>query len=160
MLIVVFIVAPFTNRPAPLDPGLVAVMPFTYEGSHDEDRWLASAFPVGLVPLLDGTGGLRAIPVQLMSLTMEAQGLSWDSQLSADEARTIAQAVGAGRYLSATVVSDGVHRQIAAALMDTESGEELQHIELEVDPHDVTAAIDRLVAQLLIPVAEQVRHAE
>ncbi len=160
MLIVVFIVAPFTNRPAPLDPGLVAVMPFTYEGSHDEDRLLASAFTVGLVPLLDGTGGLRAIPQQLMSLTMEAQGLSWDSQLSPDEARTIAQAVGAGRYLSATVVSDGVHRHIAAALMDTESGEELQRVELEVDPLDVTAAIDRLVAQLLIPVAEQVRHAE
>lgn len=85
---------------------------------------------------------------------------SWDSQLSADEARTIARVAGAGRYLSATVVSDGVHRRITAALMDTESGEELQHIELEVDPLDVTAAIDRLVAQLLIPVAEQVRHAE
>ena len=154
MLIIVFIVAPFTNRPAPLDPGLVAVMPFTYEGSHDEDKWLARAFPVGLVPILDGTGGLRAIPQQLMSLTMEAQGLSWDSQLSADEARIIARAVGAGRYLSATVVSDGVHRRIAAALMDTESGEELQRVELEVDSLDVNAAIDRLAAELLSAVAE------
>jgi len=160
MLIIVFILAPFTNRSAPLDPGLVAVMPFDFQGPHDEDRWLARAFPVGLVPLLDGTGGLRAISHERMSFTMEAQGLSWDSQLSADEARTIARVAGAGRYLSATVVSDGVHRRITAALMDTESGEELQHIELEVDPLDVTAAIDRLVAQLLIPVAEQVRHAE
>jgi len=159
LVVGVQILAPHAGARRTLDPGLVAVLPFAYEGSDDRDRWLASALPVGLVPLLDGTGGLRAVPQQRMSLTLAAKGKSWESDFDADEAMAVARAVGAGIYLTAAVASDGIHRRVSATLTKTASGEELEHVEFAIDTLDVNAAIDRLQAELLIRVAGQQRRA-
>ncbi|HSM16908.1 MAG TPA: BTAD domain-containing putative transcriptional regulator [Gemmatimonadales bacterium] len=96
LVVGVQILAPHAGARRTLDPGLVAVLPFRYEGSDDRDRWLASALPVGLVPLLDGTGNLRAVAEQRMSLTLAANGKSWESEFEADEAMAVARAVNDG----------------------------------------------------------------
>ncbi len=153
------ILAPHAGARRALDPGLVAVLPFRYEGSDDRDRWLASALPVSLVPLLDGTGGLRAVAEQRMNLTLAAHGQSWESDFDADAAMAVAEAVGAGMYLTAVVASDGDHRRVSATLTRTESGEQVEHVEFAIDTLDVNAAIDRLQAELLIRVAGQQRRA-
>jgi len=147
------LLAPHAGGRTELDPGLVAVLPFRYEGSDDRDRWLASALPVGLVPLLDGTGGLSAVPEQRMSLALAAHGKSWDSSFDADEAMALARAVGAGTYFTATVTSDGTNRRVSATLTRTESGEQVEHVEFAIDTLDVNAAIDRLQAEMLIRAA-------
>ena len=41
-----------------LDPTRVAVLPFTYHGSNDDDRWLARALPVALMPLLSACASI------------------------------------------------------------------------------------------------------
>ena len=148
------------RTPTPqLDDGIVAVFPFTYQAPGDADRWLASALPLGLVPLLDGTGGLRAVPEQRMNLALTSHGKSWESNLDADDARTIAASVGAGAYLTASVVSDGAHRRLSATLTRTRSGDELQHLQFVVDTMDVNAVMDRLLAEMLIRVAGHQRQA-
>ena len=153
------ILAPHAGARRALDPGLVAVLPFRYEGSDDRDRWLARALPVGLVPLLDGTGGLRAVHEQRMSLTLASHGKSWESDFDADAAMAMAKTVGAGMYLTAVVASDGDHRRVSATLTRTESGEQVEHVEFAIGTLNVNAAIDRLQAELLVRVAGQQRRA-
>ena len=160
VFILALLLAPLASNPPVLDPGLVAVMPFVFEGPESEDPWLASALPVGLGPLLDGTAGLRAVSEQRMNLALDMEGKSWDSELSADEARTVARAVGAGTYLTATIVSDGEQQRILAGLTDTESGEERQRVQFLVDTLDLNHTIDRLLAELLIAVAGQFRQSD
>ena len=158
VVLLALLLAPMATKPVALDPGLVAVLPFGYEGPESDDPWLASALPVGLAPLLDGTAGLEAVSEQRVGLALAAERKSWHSELSADEARTIARAVGAGSYLTATVVSDGENQRVLAALTDTESGEELQRVQFPVDTLDLNHTIDRLVVELLIAVAGQFRQ--
>lgn len=136
-----------------LVPGTVAVLPFAYAGSDDRDRWLAAALPVGLMPLLDGTGGVRAVGEQQINLTLAAHGESWKSELDADRARNVALAAGADAYLTGTVVSDGSHRRLTAALTATRTGRELHQVQLVIDTMDVNGILDRLLAELLIQIA-------
>jgi len=142
-----------------LDPTRVAVLPFTYHGSNDDDRWLARALPGALMPLLDGTAGMRAVGVQRMSAALATRGATWTSDLDVDEVMAVARAAGAGRYLTATVISDGAHRRVSAGLHAAASGKELAHVQFPLDSLDVNSALDRLVAELLIQVTGERRRA-
>ena len=55
-----------------LDPGVVAVLPFSLSAPDESDRWLAEAIPVGIFHLLDGTGGLTATPRSRTDIRFDA----------------------------------------------------------------------------------------
>jgi len=143
----------------PLDPALVAVLPFGYEGPGAEDRWLTTALPVGLMPLLDGTGGLRAVPEQRVAAGLAARGVDWGDALSAEQAREVAARVGAAFYLTGHVIRDAGDRYLTATLTETESGAVRQQIRFSLDSLDVLAAVERLSGELLIGLVEQTSRA-
>jgi serine/threonine-protein kinase len=150
-----------TRPPAiTLDSSLVAVLPFSLQAPDDSDRWLATAIPVSIAPLLEGTAGLTAVSERKIDEALEDAGKSWDDRLTPTEASRVARQVGAGVYLMGDVQSDGRERLVMARLYHTETGNELMDpVRVRLDTLGAVTAVDRIYGQILITLVDEADRA-
>lgn len=147
-------------RDGPLVDSLVAVLPFSLQAPDSSDRWLASAIPMGVSPLLEGTAGLTAVSERLTDEALRALDKSWDDRFTATEAADIARRVGAGSYLMGEVISGGGERLVTARLYDTRTGaERMDAVRMRLDTLGVGTVIDRIYGQILITLVDEAERA-
>jgi DNA-binding SARP family transcriptional activator/TolB-like protein len=130
----------------PATPGLVAVFPFTVEGSPDI-QYLGPGLVDLLSTNLEGAGELRSVdPEALLGrLARRASPVR-----SPEEAEDVAARFGAGQYLLGNVLESGNQIRLRAALYDRERGNEpVARAAVEGGSSELFALVDRLTAQLL-----------
>lgn len=134
------------------DPSRLLILPFTEEGTATgEDRtWLTTTLPISLRPLLDGAGGLTAVSESQATRVFTAHGLNEGGELSAANVSQVAEAVGAGYYLTGRVLHDAGRRRLHAELVETETGEARVVVRLPIDSLDTFTVAHRLAGEILI----------
>ena len=129
----------------PVEPDLVAVFPFTVEGSP-EVQYLG----VGMVDLLasnlEGAGEIRGVDPHVLLDRMAER----DVPRTPAEAREAAAQFGAGRSVLGNVVESGGKLHVRAALYDHERGDQpLARAAVEGTSSELFELVDRLTAELL-----------
>ena len=131
--------------PAPT-PAVVAVLPFTVHGSAELD-YLTSGMVNLLSTNLDGAAGFRTVdPRAVLAMV----GADTDPPESLERQRNIAARLGAGSYVSGTVVQAGDLVRMDATLYDGGSGDvPIARASAEGSAEDLFAMVDQLTAELL-----------
>jgi DNA-binding SARP family transcriptional activator/TolB-like protein len=130
----------------PMDPDLVAVFPFTVEGSP-EVRYLGSGMVDLLTTNLDGAGGIRGVDPRVVLGSMAKQDTPPRTPAQAREA---AARFGARRAVLGNVVESGGRLHVRAALYDHEHGDDPQALAtVEGESSELFDLVDRLAAKLL-----------
>jgi eukaryotic-like serine/threonine-protein kinase len=107
---------------SPLDPSLVAILPFRIAGSNPELTWLREGLVDLLAIKLAGEGGLRvAEPRAVLSAWGRAAGSS-GQEVTPKAALAIARGFGAGRIIDGAVVGHAGHLTLTASLLTTPAG--------------------------------------
>jgi tetratricopeptide (TPR) repeat protein len=139
----------WTRRSAasqPPSPGLVAVFPFTVEGSPD-----AQYLGTGLVDLLstnlEGAGELRSVDPEVMMGRLSRRSAPVRTP---EDAEAVAARFGAELYLLGTVVESGGRIHLRAAMYDRERGSEPPvRATADGNASELFALVDQLTARLL-----------
>jgi DNA-binding SARP family transcriptional activator/TolB-like protein len=144
------------TRRGPPDPpttsDLVAVFPFTVEGSP-EVQYLGTGLVDLLSSKLEGAGEIRSVDPHAL--------LGWLARRDAPvrtpaEARKAAARFGAGRYLLGSVVESGDRLHLRVAMYDRERGEEpVALAAVQGEASDLFSLVDQLTTQLLAQVRER-----
>ena len=130
----------------PTSPGLVAVFPFTVEGSP-EIQYLGPGLVELMSAKLEGAGELRSVdPEALLGrLARRAAPVR-----TADEAEDVAARFGAGLYLLGNVLENGGRLHLRAALYDQAHGADpVARAAVEGETAEMFSLVDRLTALLL-----------
>jgi DNA-binding SARP family transcriptional activator/tetratricopeptide (TPR) repeat protein len=132
--------------PPPTKPGLVAVFPFTVEGSP-EVQYLGTGLVDLLTSNLEGAGETRSVDPRALLGWLEQRDASVQTPA---EARDAAARFGAGRYLLGNVVESGGRLHLRAAMYDHERGDEpVALAAVQGEASDLFALVDQLTTQLL-----------
>lgn len=150
-LIAVAALASMLRRPAPvpINPGLVAVLPFRVRGADSSLQHLGEGIVELMALELTGEGGPRAVPPgALLSLWHRTVRPSTEG-VTPEVAGGIARRLGAGRFLDGGVVGTRARLTIAATVF--RAGDGRSGIQASVTgPYDsLQVLVDRLAAQLL-----------
>jgi len=129
------------QRPAAVDPHLVAVFPFDAR-TDAESAWLGAGVSDLLASGLEGVGPLRTVDAQAL-----AASLSGGSP-SRHEASRIARRLGAGAWVHGSVVGSGDRVRIQAGLF-RDRGRYLGVDSDPVSPDTLFEEVERLVLELL-----------
>jgi DNA-binding SARP family transcriptional activator/TolB-like protein len=130
----------------PMDPDLVAVFPFTVEGSP-EVQYLGSGMVDLLTSNLDGAGGIRGVDPRVL---LESMAEPDSPPRTPAQAREAAARFGARRAVLGNVVESGGRLHVRAALYDHERGDEPQALAAaEGKSSELFELVDRLTAELL-----------
>jgi DNA-binding SARP family transcriptional activator len=135
-----------SSAPPPTTPGLVAVFPFTVEGSA-EVQYLGTGLVDLLSSNLEGAGETRSVDPRAL--------LGWLAQRDAPvhspaEAREAAAHFGAARYLLGSVVESGGQLHLRATMYDHERGDEpVALAAVQGEASDLFGLVDQLTTQLL-----------
>lgn len=139
---------------APLDHGMVAVMPFGTGGAHAELAWLEQGVMDLLAAKLSGEFGPRALdPRTVLSRLGTATGTP-----SEERARTTARNLAAGLVLTGSVVGSADRFTINAKLYDVATGDERSRASVATDADGLASAVDELVIALLSLDAGEAEH--
>ena len=129
-----------------LEPNLVAVFPFTVEGSP-EAQYLGTGMVDLLTSNLEGAGGIRGVDPQVLLESLPKRGAPPQTPTQAREA---AARFGAGRAVLGSVVETGGRLHVRAALYDHDRGDEPQALaSVEGENSELFDLVDRLTAELL-----------
>jgi len=128
-------------------PTLVAVLPFSVQGSSDLG-YLGQGLVNLLSTSLDGAGNLRAVDPHAVLSTVQRR--HDDAGIDPGEAQSLADRLGAGLWVLGDVVEAGGRVRIGASLYDR-SGTATPRARASVEGArgDVFALVDGLAAQLL-----------
>jgi DNA-binding SARP family transcriptional activator/TolB-like protein len=130
----------------PMDPDLVAVFPFTVEGSP-EMQYLGSGMVDLLTSSLDGAGRIRGVDPRVL---LESMAKPDSPPRTPAQAREAAARFGARRAVLGNVVESGGRLHVRAALYDHERGDEPQALAAaEGKSSELFELVDRLTAELL-----------
>jgi DNA-binding SARP family transcriptional activator/TolB-like protein len=130
----------------PVDPDLVAVFPFTVEGSP-EVQYLASGMVDLLTSNLEGAGGIRGVDPRVLLGSMAKQDTPPRTPAQAREA---AARFGARRAVLGNVVESGGRLRVRAALYDHARGDDPQALAaVEGKSSELFDLVDRLTTELL-----------
>ena len=133
------------GTPLPLDPGSVAVLPFSVRG-NSELAYLSEGMVDLLSTKLEGAGDLRTIdPRSLLSALAQRD----DSAVTPETGRAIGHRFGAGSFLLGSIVAAGGRLEMSASLFQTD-GAAVATAEArgEVES-DIFDMVDELARQLL-----------
>ncbi len=119
-----FVLRSWTAHPrAPLvalDPNTIVIVPFSVRGLDSSVTFLGDGGIVDLLaPMLTGEGGLRAIDSRSAIATWNR--ITRGGAGTADDARRVARALGAGNVLFGTVVQAGRKLTVAGNVMSADS---------------------------------------
>ncbi|HEX6048440.1 MAG TPA: serine/threonine-protein kinase, partial [Gemmatimonadaceae bacterium] len=124
-----------------------AVLPFTVRGS-DHLAYLGEGIVDLLSRNLDGVDDLQAVDPGTVLSALTRNGVAGGR---VDEGRDVVRQVGAGTYITGTVVASGSTLRIQASLF--ENGDEAPpraQVSVEGDTAQVLQLVDRLSAELLV----------
>ena len=145
-------VVAFLSRPrasVPLDPNLVAVVPFRVAGAAPELGYLREGMIDLVAARLTGEGTARAVdPRSLMAAWRTSAGSSTDD-LAEDAALGIARHLGAGQLLLGGIVGTPERVTLSASLLPVASGGSRVEAGAEGAADSLPQLVDRLIAQLI-----------
>ena len=145
-------VVAFLSRPrasVPLDPNLVAVVPFRVAGAAPELGYLREGMIDLVAARLTGEGTVRAVdPRSLMTAWRKAAGSSTDD-LAEEAALGVARQVGAAQLLLGGVVGTPAHMALSATLVPVGRGGSRVEAKAEGAADSLPQLLDRLIAQLI-----------
>ncbi len=140
----------------PLDPGLLVIAPFRVIDGQGDLAWLREGMLDLLSTKLTGEVGVKAVDPRTSLARFRALGAPGAGAVidaSADEAREVARALGAGRLLLGEVLPDSRGLALHATLIDAASGAELQRFDARAARDSIVPLADQLGAQLLTRLA-------
>jgi tetratricopeptide (TPR) repeat protein len=152
---VVAAVAAFVWRPwagdgaRPLDPGLVAVLPFRVAGADPTVHYLRQGMLDLLQAKLTGEGGPRSADTRSVLAAVRDAGGADDQDLPAEGVDRVARAIGAGRVLQGSIVGPADHLVIAATLLEIPGGRTIAQASVTGPKDSLFPMVDRLTAQVL-----------
>jgi tetratricopeptide (TPR) repeat protein len=136
----------------PLDPGVMAVMPFRVSGTARRDSSVAD-LREGMLDLLNATftgdQGLRALDPRAVLVAWRSRTDDEAADLPLEEMTPIAAGLGAGRLLVGGIVGTQARLTISATLHDLASGEAPLEVTTTGSYDSLPQLIDRFAAQLL-----------
>jgi len=139
----------WTRRPRPNpapNPALVAVFPFTVEGSS-EVQYLGPGMVDLLSTNLEGAGEIRSVDPQAL---LGRLGRTGEPVRTPEEAEDVAEQFGAGLYLLGNVVESGGQIHVRAALYKSDQGPDpVATAAVEGESSNLFGMVDRLTAMLL-----------
>ncbi len=145
---------------APVDPNLVAVMPFHAGAGSDS---ALAAFAAGMADLvaqrLRGEGTLQAVFPGTVQAALAREAPQPDIALGEGVARRVAQRTGAGLMLLGQVSRVGDQISLSATLAQAHSGQMVARVENLVGAIEpVSTLLDRLVATVLLDATREPRE--
>ena len=150
--IIAFLARPRAN--APLDPNLVAVVPFRVAGAASELGYLREGMIDLMAARLTGQGTARAVePRSLMTEWRKTAGSSTDD-LTEDASLGVARRVGAGKLLLGGVVGTPGHVTLSASLLTVAGGGSRAEARAEGAADSLPQLVDRLIARLITEGAD------
>jgi tetratricopeptide (TPR) repeat protein len=148
--IVAFVWRPWAHEGArPLDPALVAVLPFRVAGADPSVQYLRQGMLDLLQAKLTGEGGPRSADTRSVLAAVRDAGGADDQDLPADGVDRVARAIGAGRVLQGSIVGPADHLVIAASLLEMPGGRTLAQASVTGPKDSLFPMVDRLTAQVL-----------
>ena len=132
-----------------VEPDRVAVFPFRVTAASPSLGYLAEGLPVLLAAKLTGEGGLRAVDSRV-TLAAWDRSVGDGEGVSSDRVRELAAGLGASAALVGEVVGDDDRMTVTARLMSVDGDDERRAAEVSGPVDSLPAAIDRLVAGLLV----------
>jgi tetratricopeptide (TPR) repeat protein len=134
---------------APLNPELVAVLPFRTAGASPELAWLHEGL-VDLLAIALGTdGALRAVePRAVLSAWGRLAG-EHSEEITPEAARDLAESVGAGSVIDGGVVGTPGHLTLTAALLAYHGGPGTARASVQGPVDSLSVLVNRLAGQLL-----------
>lgn len=135
--------------PTPVNPGLVAVLPFRVRGADSSLQHLGEGMVELMALELTGEGGPRAVPPGALFSVWHRTVRPATEGVTPEVAGGIARRLGAGRFLDGGVVGTRARLTIAATMV--RPGDARSDIHASVTgPYDsLQVLMDRLTAQLL-----------
>jgi DNA-binding SARP family transcriptional activator len=150
-----------TERPPaePLDPQLVAVLPFRAAGLHPDLAYLGEGMVDLLAAGLTGeAGGLRALPPGLVLGTPHDVDAAAQDPPARDAAIAVARRLGAGLVLEGSVVGTRESMSLQTLLIDVASRRVAGHADVRGSESDLHDLVDRLVGLILSRTANEEEH--
>ena len=148
--IAAFVWRPWAREGArPLDPGLVAVLPFRVAGADPAVQYLRQGMLDLLQAKLTGEGGPRSADTRSVLAAVRDAGGADDQDLPAEGVDRVARAIGAGRVLQGSIVGPADHLVIAASLLEMPGGRTLAQASVTGPKDSLFPMVDRLTAQVL-----------
>jgi serine/threonine-protein kinase len=136
------------KKPAPMDPGLVAIGPFRVSSADSSLAYLREGMVDLLATKLSGTAELRsADPRTVLSAWRRADAAAGD--VSQSQALAVAARLGAGRLVEGEVVGSREQLAISAALLDVGQGRVTVRAGVEGPADSLTRLVDQLAGKLL-----------
>jgi len=154
-LVVVAAVALFIWKPwagsggQPLDPDVVAVLPFRVAGADQSVQYLRQGMVDLLQAKLTGEGGPRAADTRSVLAAVRDAGGGESDDLPAEAVTRVARKIGAGRVLQGSIVGPPDHLVISASLVAIPSGRTVAQTTVDGPKDSLFVLVDRLTAQLL-----------
>ena len=137
-----------------LDPGAVAVLPFTMAGALDTSLISPNGIVELLYTRLSGEGGgLRALYPASVQRAWERAGAPVGGGILPETALRMASQLGAGRVLLGRIQGDRDTLTISAALLEVPTGTELLRVAVPGPSDSLLPLLDRLAARLLVSSA-------
>jgi tetratricopeptide (TPR) repeat protein len=135
-----------SDRTQPLDPNVIAVLPFTVRGSEDV-AYLGEGMVDLLSMTLGGGGAQRTVDPKTLLSFVSSQV---DALLDPQSGRAVAQHFGAGRYLLGTIVESGGQLRMQGTLFDAAREQEvITQATVDGAVGDVFSLVNRLTAEIL-----------
>jgi eukaryotic-like serine/threonine-protein kinase len=133
----------------PLDPNLVAVLPFRTAGADPSVQYLRQGMVDLLQAKLTGEGGPRAADARSVLAAVRDAGGGDSDDLSEESVAGVARKLGAGRVLQGSIVGSPDRLVINAALVTVPIGKTVAQTSVIGPKDSLFALIDRLTARLL-----------
>ena len=134
------------NSPAAVSSTSIAIFPFTVRGGADLD-YLGEGMVNLLARSLDGAGDLRSVDARAVLAAIRQQTAQ---VLDPDDARDVAQRLGAGLYVLGDIVQVGTQIRIDAALYDFRAAPApIGQASVDGVPDNLLSMVDQVAAQLL-----------
>jgi DNA-binding SARP family transcriptional activator/TolB-like protein len=134
------------NVPA-LDSNKIVIVPFRTSGVDSSLKYLGEGVVDLIAPMLTGEGGPIAVDSRTAISTWNR--ITNGREGTADDARQVARAVGAGLVLSGAVVANGRTLTITGNVISEQTGETRPLTSISAPIDSLDRLLDRFVGQLL-----------
>jgi TolB-like protein len=130
-----------------LDSNKIVIVPFRTSGVDSSLKYLGEGVVDLIAPMLTGEGGPIAVDSRTAISTWNRITRGHDG--TADDARQVARAVGAGLVLSGAVVANGRNLTITGNVISEKTGETRPLTSISAPIDSLDRLLDRFVGQLL-----------
>jgi len=143
--------------PPPLDPHLIAVLPFQVSSSDSALSYLREGFGNLLAVQLTGEGGLRAAEPATVLEAWRRASVGTAADAGPRAARGAAREVGAGRVLEGAITGSEQRVVVSASMRETATGTSVARASVEGSLAALDQLVKAMVAELLAKQAGE-RH--